>query len=104
MMHEARWNTEVKIMNQYFPDFEAVTDENGSVGFRGYVLGPRTGRLYTMTVKIPASRYPEKEPGMYINPRIGSHWRIDQVNQDPRGRRLDICRDKPWDPRINTFA
>ncbi len=54
MMHEARWTAEVTIMNKYFPQFAAFKTENGSVGFFGRVRGPRTGREYTILIKVPA--------------------------------------------------
>lgn len=104
MMHEARWTAEVTIMNKYFPQFAAFKTENGSVGFFGRVRGPRTGREYTILIKVPAQRYPEREPAVYINPRIGlGHWQIDEVNGDPNGRLSFSC-IRPWMPTRNTFA
>ena len=102
MMHEARWQIEREVMNQHFPSFAAV-NTNRTLGFYGYLRGPRTGRLYLVSVLSPAARYPELEPPVYIEPRVGPHWNPDGVNHDPRGR-LDYVRDKPWNPRINTFA
>ena len=87
MMQIARWTAEVAIMNRRFPMFAAFKNENGSVGFCGSVRGPRTGREYTITVKVPAQRYPEREPAVYIQPRIVlGHWQFDEVNHDPNGR------------------
>ena len=91
-------------MNEYLPQFAAFKTENGSVGFCGRVRGPRTGREYAILVKVPAERYPEAEPAVYIQPRIMSgHWSIDGVNGDPDGR-LSICRARPWAPTRDTFA
>src|SRR5712691_8273792 len=104
MMQKARWTAEVTIMNQYFPQFSAFKTKNGSVGFFGSVRGRRTGREYTVIVKVPAQRYPEMEPAVYIHPRIGlGHWQIDEVNNDPNSR-LSFCRVTPWAPSRNTFA
>jgi hypothetical protein len=97
MMQEARWTAEVAIINKYFPTFVAFKTKNGSVGFCGRVCGRRTGREYTIIVKVPAQSYPEREPAVYIQPRIASgYWQ-------PNGS-LSICHAKPWAPARNTFA
>ncbi len=102
MIHEMRWQVEREIMNQYYPSF-ATLDANGTLGFYGYVSGTRTGRLYLVTVMIPAARYPETEPAVYIDPRVGTCWQPDNMNRDVRGK-LSYVRDKPWNPRVGTFA
>jgi len=82
--------------------FTAFKTENGSVGFFGPIRGRRTGREFTITVKVPAQSYPEMEPAVYIQPRIGlGHWQNDGVNHDPNGR-LNFAR--PWVPTRSTFA
>ena len=97
MMQIARWTAEVAIMNKYLPQFAAFKTKNGSVGFCGRVRGRRTGREYTILVKVPARRYPEMEPAVYIHPRIGlGHW-------NPDGS-LSFERKTPWLPAGNTFA
>jgi ubiquitin-protein ligase len=97
MMQEARWTAEVAIMHQRFPTFVAFKTENSSVGFCGQVRGRRSGREYTITVKVPAQSYPESEPAVYIQPRIASgYWQ-------PNGS-LSICHARPWAPSRNTFA
>jgi hypothetical protein len=97
MMQEARWTAEVAIMNQRFPMFAAFKTENGSVGFFGSVRGRRTGREYTILVKVPAQRYPEMETAVYIDPRIApGYW-------NPNGS-LSTCHVRPWRPQINTIA
>jgi hypothetical protein len=102
MMQEARWTAEVAIMNRYFPQFAAFKTENGRVGFCGRVRGPRTGREYTVLVKVPAQRHPEMEPAVYIQRRVGlAHWQIDGVNHDPNGR---LSFSRPWVPARSTFA
>lgn len=101
MMHIARWTAEVAIMNKCLPQFVAFRTVNGSVGFFGPWRVRRTGREYTITVKVPAQSYPETEPAVYIQPRIGPHWQSDEVNDDPDGR-LSFAR--PWVPIRSTFA
>src|SRR5712692_3417059 len=102
MMQKARWTAEVAIMNRYFPTFVAFKTENGGVGFCGSVRGRRTGREYTIIVKVPAQRYPEMEPAVYIQPRIAiGYWEMDGVNGDPNGKLSFI---RPWEPASSTFA
>ena len=102
MMQESRWTAEVAIMNKYFPQFAAFKTNNGSVGFNGLIRGPRTGREYTLIVKVPAQIYPEREPAVYIQPRVGlGHWQIDGVNHDPNGR---LSFSMPWVPQRSSFA
>jgi len=102
MMQEARWTAEIAIMNKYFPQFAAFKTNNGSVGLSGLIRGPRTGREYTLIVKVPAQRYPEREPAVYIQPRVGlGHWQIDGVNHDPNGR---LSFSMPWVPQRSSFA
>src|SRR5207249_8450224 len=100
-MQEARWTAEVAIMNRYFPQFVALKTQSG-VWFCGRVRGRRTGREYTILVKVPAQRYPEMEPAVYIQPRVGlGHWQIDEVNHEPN-RRLSLSRS--WVPARSSFA
>jgi hypothetical protein len=97
MMHEARWTAEVAIMHQHFPIFTAFKTKRGSVGFFGRVRGRSTGCEYTVLVKVPAQRYPEMGPAVYIQPRIApGYWH-------PNGS-LSICHARPWAPSKNTFA
>jgi hypothetical protein len=65
------------------------------------VCGPRTGREYTITVKTPARSYPEMEPAVYIQPRIGTHWQFNEVYLDPNGR---LNFERPWVPIRSSFA
>ncbi len=84
-------------MNKYFPQFAAFKTKAGRVGFCGRVRGPRTGREYSILVMVPAQRYPEMEPAVYIQPRIApEYW-------NPNGS-LSTCHVRPWRPQINTFA
>jgi len=91
-------------MHQRFPEFIAFRTTNGSVGFLGSIRGRRTGREYTITVKAPAQSYPEKEPAVYIQPRVGlGHWQVDRVNYHPDGR-VSFSGIRPWVPTRSTFA
>ena len=102
MMQIARWTAEVSIMHQRFPTFIAFRTVNGSVGFLGTVCGSRTGREYTITVKVPAKNYPEMEPAVYIQPRVATwHWQFDEVNHYPNGR---LNSSRPWVPTRSSFA
>ena len=104
MMQIARWTAEVALMHQRLPTFVAFRTVSGSVGFLGQVRGRRSGREYTITVKVPAKNYPEMEPAVYIQPRIAlGHWQNDEVNHDPNGR-LSIFHQRPWVPSRNTLA
>jgi hypothetical protein len=89
-------------MHRRFPtfiDFQAV---DGSVGFCGSWRGPRTARKYTIIVRVPAQRYPEMQPAVYIQPRIATgYWQIDGMNGDPNGR---LSFERPWVPASSTFA
>jgi hypothetical protein len=95
MMQEARWTAEVTIMHKCLPTFLAFRTVNGSVGFFGQVRGPRTGREYIITVKVPAKNYPEMQPAVYIQPRIApGYWQ-------PNG---SLSFFRPWVPQSSTFA
>ena len=97
MMQEARWTAEVALMHEHFPEFTAFKTDSGSVGFFGLVRGRRTGREYTVLVKVPAQNYPETEPAVYIQPRIApGYW-------NPNGS-LSVCHVRPWRPQTNTFV
>src|SRR6266567_1983934 len=97
MMQESRWTAEIAIMNKYFPQFAAFKTNNGNVGFSGLIRGPRTGREYAIIVNVPAQSYPEREPAVYIQPRIApGYWQ-------PNGS-LSICHARSWAPSRNSFA
>ena len=91
-------------MKGRFPWFSPFETANGNVGFFGYLRGPFSGRLYEAVLKIPARLYPETEPPIYIDPRLGSNWRQDTVNHDPRGKLCYERSDHVWSPARSTFA
>jgi hypothetical protein len=85
-------------MHRRFPAFIDFQAMDGSVGFCGSWRGPRTARKYTIIVGVPAQRYPEMEPAVYIQPRIATgYWQIDRIN----GR---LSFERPWVPASSTFA
>src|SRR6266849_7810023 len=105
MIQLARWKAEVEIMHLRFPTFTGFQAMDGSVGFYGSWRGPRTARKYTIIVRVPAQRYPEMEPAVYIQPRIATkHWQIDEVNYDPNGRVNLFHHLRPWIPTRSSFA
>jgi hypothetical protein len=111
MISEARWKKEMEIMRSRYPWITPFETVSGFIGFCGYLRGPRSKRLFEVLIKIPARMYPEREPPVYIEPKLTTQWwRVDDVNQRPEGR---LCyhrmeRGKPvethWDPAHNTFA
>jgi len=105
MLDPQRWLVEREIMRRRFPWLSPFETASGCVGFFGFLRGPRSGGLYEVLLKVPARLYPETEPPIYLEPRIGSNWRTDAVNQDPRGR---LCYDRPgqspWSAARSTFA
>ncbi len=111
MLTEARLQKEIDVVNEHFPWFTPFLTRSGSVGFFGYLRGPRSERLFKVLTKIPARLYPEAEPPVYIDPKLTIRWwRPDDVNHYP-GWRLCYHRQKdgslreiPWQPAKNTFA
>jgi len=108
MIHEARWEKEMEIMRTKFPWFTPFETTTGYIGFCGYLKGPRSKRLFQVLMKIPARLYPEREPPIYIEPKLTPMWwRPDDVNGNPEGRlcyhRNGTRNEIPWQP-INTFA
>jgi len=104
MLDPRRWWVECEIMRRRFPWFSPFETQTGNVGFFGHLRGPLSGRLYEVVLKVPARAYPETEPPIYIDPRLGSNWRQDTVNHDPRGK---LCYDRKghvWHPAQSTFA
>jgi len=98
MLTKPRWEAEIRLMKNHFPEFEPFAVPGVEAGFGGYLAGPRTGTLYEVTIKTPISNYPEKEPGVYIDPHPEPHhWITDN--------RLCYQRDGHlWDPAKHTFA
>ena len=104
MMQESRWTAEIAIMNKYFPQFAAFRTENGGVGFFGRVRGPRTGREYGILAMVPAQRYPETEPAVYIQPAHHERVLADGRSEPRSNGRLSVLHLRPWVPQRSTFA
>ncbi len=69
-------------------------------GFQGYLRGPRTGRLYQVVLESSEYIYPQCEPSIYINPQIGSKWRVSRFGRSEP----ELCVIKDWSPALGTFA
>src|SRR5258708_33959412 len=86
MLDSQRWWVEREIMRRRFPWISPFETTNGYIGFFGHLRGPKSGRLYEVLLKIPARLYPETEPPLYLDPRLGNNGRQDAANPDPPGR------------------
>jgi hypothetical protein len=98
MLTRPRWEAEIRCMRRPFPRFEPFTVPGAEAGFHGYLVGPRTGTAYHVTVKSRIAHYPEREPGVYMQPHPENHhWFAD--------KRLCYKRDgHVWNPAEDTFA
>lgn len=98
MLTKPRWEAEVRLMTNNFPQFRPFAVPAVEAGFQGYLAGPQTRTLYRVTVRTPISHYPEREPGVYIEPHPEHHHWI----QDNR-----LCYQREghvWNPAEDTFA
>ncbi len=78
MLTTPRWEAECRLMHNNFPQFEPFAVPGREAGFRGHLIGPRTGIPYEVTIMVPVRDYPAKEPGVYMTPHPESHhWIID---------------------------
>ena len=98
MLKMPRWEAEVRLIQNVFPQFVPFTDPGKVAGFRGYIRGPRTGIAYLVIIQVVIRDYPEKEPGIYMDPHPESHhWITDN--------RLCYTRQgHVWKPAEDTFA
>lgn len=109
MLTEARWRKEIEVFKAHFPWFTPFETAAGYIGFCGYLRGPRSKRLYQVLIKVPARLYPDREPPVYIEPKLTARWwRPDDINGNPEGR---LCYHRQagsteirWQPGTNTFA
>jgi hypothetical protein len=84
-------------MHRVFPQFKPFA-QNGIVGFRGYLEGPRTRRIYEVLVQARNHQYPEVEPAIYMDRRAEpEHWIND-------GRLCYLREERVWSPGRGTFA
>jgi hypothetical protein len=73
-----RWEAEIGLMRSKFATFEPFAVPGSVAGFHGYLVGPRTGVMYHIMIRTRISDYPEKEPGVYIDPHPEPHhWILD---------------------------
>ena len=92
MVSRKRWAYECILMHDEVPQFEPFA-EDGYIGFRGYVRGKKTGRLYRVTIRASIDTYPHYMPQVFVEPRCGGHWLADG----------SLCVVKRWSA-TNTFA
>ena len=98
MLSRPRWEAEVRLMNNVFPAFEPFAVPDVCAGFRGWLRGKRTGRLYGVVIRASIARYPSEEPGVYMEPRPEPHhWILD-------GRLCYQRNGHVWNPAQDTFA
>ena len=98
MLSRNRWEAEVMLMHTHFHQFQPFAVPGVEAGFRGYLVGRRTGIVYAVLIKSPISAYPEKEPGVYMDPHPERHhWIHDNRLCYQREGHL-------WNPAEDTFA
>jgi hypothetical protein len=98
MLTKPRWEAEVRVMNYAFPKFEPFAVPGRWAGFRGWLRGKRTGRLYEVLIQASIAKYPNEEPWVYMNPHPERHHWIG-------GERLwYLRRGHVWKPAEDTFA
>ena len=91
-MTDLRWTLEIRKMAAAFPEFEPFRRLT-TAGFTGALRG-RNGRIFEITIRASASRYPSQQPSIFIAPRIGGNWLSDG----------SLCVYRPWLPDRSTFA
>jgi hypothetical protein len=98
MLKPPRWEAEIRLMLRNFPTFKPFAVPGREAGFYGYLLGHRTGTTYRVVIRTPLSDYPQKEPGVYMDPHPERHHWIS----DNR-----LCYQRAgdaWNPAKHTFA
>ena len=98
MLTRPRWEAEVRLMNNVFPAFEPFAEPARWAGFRGWLRGKRTGRVYEVVIKTSIAKYPNQEPAVYMNPHPERHHWIGD------GRLCYLRRGHVWNPAEDTFA
>ncbi|MCL5671110.1 MAG: hypothetical protein M1423_07430 [Acidobacteria bacterium] len=98
MLTRPRWEAECRVMKYRFPTFEPFAEPGQWAGFRGWLQGKRTGRIYEVVLRAPISKYPSEEPAVYLTPRPEPHHYI----QD--GRLCYLRKGHVWKPAEDTFA
>jgi hypothetical protein len=85
-------------MKNVFPEFVPFAEPGVWAGFRGWLRGKRTGRFYETVLRTSIAKYPNEEPGVYMNPRPESHHWIGD------GRLCYMRQGHVWNPAEDTFA
>lgn len=73
MLTEARWQKEQELMESVFPEFRPFRRPS-IFGFKGRLLGPRSGFSYRVMIEGDPAAYPQCPPSVYMHPRIGVCW------------------------------
>lgn len=98
MLSRPRWEAEVRLMRNVFPEFKPFAEPGAWAGFRGWLEGRRTGRIYEVVLRAAVSMYPSEEPAVYMQPRPEPHhWIRD-------GRLCYLRQGHIWNPAEDTFA
>jgi len=96
MLTEARWQKEQELMQGVFPAFKPFS-RGTRFGFEGYLKGPRSGRIYGVSLEGDQAAYPQSPPRVCMCPRVGLHWIGD-------GESRRLCMQREWRPARSTFA
>ena len=98
MLSRPRGEAEVRLMHNVFPEFEPFAEPGVRAGFRGWLEGKRTGRIYEVVLAASVAKYPSEEPAVYMNPRPEPHHWIHD------GRLCYVRDGHVWNPAADTFA
>jgi hypothetical protein len=98
MLTTPRWHAEVHKMYECLPAFRPFARPGIEAGFHAHWRGPRSGRIYEIVTRTPLRDYPQKEPGVYIDPHPEPHhWIYDN-------RLCYRRKGHHWNPATDTFA
>ena len=97
MLTEVRWQKEQELMESVFPQFRPFSKPS-IFGFKGRLLGPKSGLSYRVVIEGDPATYPQCPPSVYMHPRIGVCW------IGVEGNRRRLCMDRNWQPARSTFA
>ena len=98
MLTKPRWEAEVRLMKNVFSQFEPFAVPGQCAGFRGWLRGKRSGRIYGVLIRASISKYPSEEPAVYMSPRPEPHHWIHD------GRLCYLRQGHAWNPAEDTFA
>ncbi len=97
MMTPPRWEVECRLMDANFPQLEPFS-ENGVAGFRGFLEGPQSGRLYGIVSWAAIPDYPQAPPKVQMNPHAETHHPSENAKKNSKVRgHLDVKgNDAEW--------